>query len=239
MVEVTLVSDQAVVAEGLRVMLLESKRPHVFRLVTTMQDAADLDSPSSDAILLIDVDARFELSPLRDLCRQRKHRVCLFARSLSPELFYQTREAGVFGMLSTRRTAGEIADAIYAMSEGAMFFDPLLHEVEISSAIHLTPREGHLIELLTQGLKNKEIAYQLGITEGTVKVYLSKLFQKVGAKDRFELALSGLKNLGLASMPGESSPAQGSTAGLDGIRTLVTRIPPARERRADRRKAAG
>jgi hypothetical protein len=37
--------------------------------------------------------------------------------------------------------------------------------------------------LLSQGLKNKE------------KVYLSKLFQKVGVKDRFELALYGLKNL--------------------------------------------
>ena len=33
------------------------------------------------------------------------------------------------------------------------------------------------------------------ISEGTVKVYLSRLFQKVGVKDRFELALYGLKNL--------------------------------------------
>lgn len=35
----------------------------------------------------------------------------------------------------------------------------------------------------------------MGLTEGTVKVYLCKLFQKVGAKDRFELALFGLRNL--------------------------------------------
>ena len=59
----------------------------------------------------------------------------------------------------------------------------------------LSRREGQLITLLSQGLKNKEIAFTLKITEGTVKVYLSHLFQKVGVKDRFELAVFGLNNL--------------------------------------------
>ncbi len=51
------------------------------------------------------------------------------------------------------------------------------------------------MSLLSQGLKNKEIAATLFISEGTVKVYLSRLFQKLGVKDRFELALFGLKNM--------------------------------------------
>ena len=59
----------------------------------------------------------------------------------------------------------------------------------------LTPRQGQLVALLTQGLKNKEIASKLNISEGTVKVYMSRMFQKLGVKDRFELALYGLKNL--------------------------------------------
>ena len=63
-----------------------------------------------------------------------------------------------------------------------------------------------------RGLGNKEIAYELGITEGTVKVYLSRLFQKSGAKDRFEMALQGLKNLGMA---GISTDQQG------GLRSLL------------------
>ena len=40
----------------------------------------------------------------------------------------------------------------------------------------------------------------MGIAEGTVKVYLSRLFRKLGVKDRYELALYGLKNLGPANM---------------------------------------
>jgi DNA-binding CsgD family transcriptional regulator len=58
----------------------------------------------------------------------------------------------------------------------------------------LTPREAQLISLLVQGLRNKEIAACLGITEGTVRIYLTKLFIKAGARDRFELAVFGLKN---------------------------------------------
>ena len=48
-----------------------------------------------------------------------------------------------------------------------------------------------MLQLLVQGLKNKEIAASLFISEGTIKVYLSRLFNKLGVKDRFELALGG------------------------------------------------
>ncbi len=62
--------------------------------------------------------------------------------------------------------------------------------------ISLSRRQSELVGLLVQGLKNKEIASALGISEGTVKAYLTTLYEKVGARDRFELALFGLKNLG-------------------------------------------
>jgi len=67
-------------------------------------------------------------------------------------------------------------------------------------------RRRDLITLLAQGLKNKEIATALGLSEGTVKVYLSKLFLKLGVKDRFELALVSLRNLQYGAAP--ATPAQ-------------------------------
>jgi DNA-binding CsgD family transcriptional regulator len=67
--------------------------------------------------------------------------------------------------------------------------------------VALTQREGQLVSLLSEGLREKEIATTLMISEGTVKVYLSRLFQKVGVKDRFELALFGLKNLTTGQLP--------------------------------------
>jgi DNA-binding CsgD family transcriptional regulator len=62
-------------------------------------------------------------------------------------------------------------------------------------AVHLTRRENQLLALVSEGLKNKEISARMGITAGTVKMYLEKLFDKVGARDRYELALYGLQTL--------------------------------------------
>jgi hypothetical protein len=45
------------------------------------------------------------------------------------------------------------------------------------------------VEFLAQGLKNKEIAAAMNLAEGTVKVYLSRLFKKTKVRDRFELML--------------------------------------------------
>jgi two-component system nitrate/nitrite response regulator NarP len=51
-----------------------------------------------------------------------------------------------------------------------------------------------LVELVRQGLRNRDIAARLGVTEGTVKVYLHSIFDKVGVGSRTELAIraSGL-----------------------------------------------
>ena len=53
----------------------------------------------------------------------------------------------------------------------------------------LAPRERQLIRYVRQGLRNREIAKELGVTEGTVKVYLHAMFEKLGVKNRTELAI--------------------------------------------------
>jgi two-component system nitrate/nitrite response regulator NarP len=65
-----------------------------------------------------------------------------------------------------------------------------------SRAPSLTPRERELIELVRQGLRNRDIAAQLGVTEGTVKVYLHAIFDKLGVDNRTELAMRAADLLG-------------------------------------------
>ena len=128
-------------------------------------------------------------------------RVVVLARNLAPELTFQAREAGVAAIVDTHTAPALLAEALQRVASGEYVFDLASDDsLRVSRAVRLTPREGDLVALLSQGLKNKEIATCLNISEGTVKVYLSKLFQKVGAKDRFELALFGLKNLTSAEM---------------------------------------
>jgi DNA-binding CsgD family transcriptional regulator len=111
-----------------------------------------------------------------------------------------------------------------------------------SKTVDLTNRESQLVTLLAQGLKNKEIASCLGITEGTVRIYLSRLFAKIGARDRFEVAVFGLKNAycGHASWDGQNAFVTESDAdrARPVLRSLVL-VEPQRRRGYSRRVAAG
>lgn len=56
----------------------------------------------------------------------------------------------------------------------------------------LTGREREVLDLVGRGMRNREIADELGIQPGTVKVHLKHIFEKTGAADRYELALAGM-----------------------------------------------
>jgi DNA-binding NarL/FixJ family response regulator len=59
----------------------------------------------------------------------------------------------------------------------------------------LTPRERQVLELLGQGLANKQISRKLNIKEKTVKAHLTSVFQQIGVSDRTAAALWASRNL--------------------------------------------
>jgi len=63
----------------------------------------------------------------------------------------------------------------------------------------LTAREQQVLELVEQGFKNKEIAQDLGIRPGTVKIHLKHIFEKTGVRGRYGLALNGIRERSAAS----------------------------------------
>jgi two-component system nitrate/nitrite response regulator NarL len=60
----------------------------------------------------------------------------------------------------------------------------------------LTPREHEVAEQVEKGLRNRDIARNLGIQTGTVKIHLKHIFEKTGVRGRYGLALSGLREKG-------------------------------------------
>ena len=110
---------------------------------------------------------------------------------------------GIRGILRKSLPLETLNRCLCRVHEGELWFEKALTDSLMTARRYtLTRREGQLVALLSQGLKNKEIATALTISEGTVKVYLSRLFQKLGVKDRFELALYGLRNLS-SGLPSE------------------------------------
>ena len=63
-----------------------------------------------------------------------------------------------------------------------------------ADSARLSPKETAIITCITQGKRNKEIAFQLGTTEQVIKNYLRKIYDKLGVSDRLELALYCLHN---------------------------------------------
>jgi len=148
-------------------------------------------------LLLIDLTAGITFGVLSSLqAAASQTRIVLWVNSISTELALQATSLGVRGILRKTLPIETLLRCLNRVSEGELWFEKALTDSIMSARRYsLTRREGQLVSLLSQGLKNKEIATSLTISEGTVKVYLSRLFQKLGVKDRFELALYGLKNL--------------------------------------------
>jgi DNA-binding NarL/FixJ family response regulator len=70
----------------------------------------------------------------------------------------------------------------------------------------LSFRERQVVNLVCQAKLNKEIAYELHLTEGTVKEYLNRIFRKLGATNRTELAIWAITNRQAQSNGIESCP---------------------------------
>jgi DNA-binding NarL/FixJ family response regulator len=139
-----------------------------------------------------------ELTAVHNLRRSAQGAsIVLWSREFSSELVHRAMEIGVRGFLSTTAALETVKECLRASGIGETWMERSL-SVSLLNArpVSLSRRQSQLLTLLVQGLKNKEIATALGISEGTVKAYLTTLFEKVGAKDRFELALYGMRNLG-------------------------------------------
>ena len=82
----------------------------------------------------------------------------------------------------------------------------------------LTPREQQVAELVSKGMKNREIAEALSIATGTVKIHLMHIFEKTGIRDRFELALHGLR---LACEPTRKGIGSSTDTDQSGLPSLL------------------
>ncbi len=65
---------------------------------------------------------------------------------------------------------------------------------EVQSDSPLSPRESEILTLLSEGFANKEIAYQLSISERTVQFHIKSLFEKLNATSRTDVVIKAIKN---------------------------------------------
>ena len=171
--------------------------------------AATRDRLRSDPpdIVLVHLASRISLAELGHLWPAAvRSRVVLWGDAIEGEFAFQAMLMGVRAIFPNHTPVDALLTGLLNVHRGVLCFEKqLMDEVLHRKRVTLTRREGQIISLVAQGLKNKAIGYTLGITEGTVKVYLYKLFKKLNMNDRLDMALYGLKNL----FAGETGAEQG------------------------------
>jgi two-component system nitrate/nitrite response regulator NarL len=193
-----------VVVEGLARLLAEhSDLEFLGSAPTFVQASSTLASTPAD-VVLVDQSAGFRavLQFLQEMKR--------IAPAAYPVLWMSTLEGvdwsralhhGARGILQKTSGVQQILDCIRTVAKGNLWMEQVVSLqmtglFERKSGPRLTPREREIVHLVCRGMRNRQIAEQLGITPGTVKVHLMHIFEKTGAKNRFELAMGGRQLLG-------------------------------------------
>lgn len=141
---------------------------------------------------LPDEEIRPALQRLKRLA-PRAHLV-LFTQARAMSDVRQVMSAGVRSYLPKDSSAEQAKLAIKSLLNGDRYLpdDPSLNEPRQRSSgaeTFLSPRQLEIMQLLAQGLSNKEIANILGITEGTIRVHLSAIFKAIKVSNRTEATL--------------------------------------------------
>ena len=125
-----------------------------------------------------------------------RRRLVILTAAIDDRTLIEARSLGVEGMVLKNSDPSYLLDCLEQVDAGSTWTDPELAErlEQIGqpsgrAGRRLAPRERELIKFVRQGLRNREIARELGVTEGTVKAYLHEVFDKLGVKNRTELAI--------------------------------------------------
>jgi two-component system, NarL family, nitrate/nitrite response regulator NarL len=191
-----LYSDMPIVADGLRAVIQDPGGFELVSVCATLPELHQAVSLTEPHIVVLDFTAEFSPRVLRELAALLLARkVVLLVYEITRDMALHAISLGIRGILRSTLSTEMVLRCLQQVHQGERWFEKaMLEDPMPARRAELTGRETQLVRLLGLGLKNREIAETLDITEGTVKVYLSRLFQKLGVNDRFELALYGMKN---------------------------------------------
>jgi DNA-binding NarL/FixJ family response regulator len=200
-VRVLVVADDPLARAGLGALLARQPGIILAGQVAPAGDLAEEVAVYQPDALLWDLGWDPEPDRLLDVAEADLPVVALLA---SEALAAEAWQAGLRGLLTREAGAEALLAALQAVVQGLAVIDPALaaallpsREREAEAPVEpLTPREEEVLQLLADGLANKAIALQLGISEHTVKFHVNAILGKLGAQSRTEAVVRATR-LGL------------------------------------------
>ncbi|MEM9377029.1 MAG: response regulator transcription factor [Pseudomonadota bacterium] len=120
----------------------------------------------------------------------------------SDTVFEQAKTLGAAGFLPKSLNLDDLAGALATVLDGGTWF-PETQSLDADAAdglnrvASLTPAQRRVLNGLSDGLLNKQIAYEMGISEATVKAHMTAIFRKLGANNRTQALLLYKSALGI------------------------------------------
>jgi DNA-binding NarL/FixJ family response regulator len=205
-IRVMVVASALAVRVGLRALLSTDQAIEVIREAPVLLDFDDLASGTD--VLVIAIASGSNLDFQSALPATASTGVLLLVEDALPSGWELPALRGrAWGLLPLDASVEELAAAVHAVNEGLVvglpaMIEPLLErhppaQDDVALLVEpLTSREIEVLQLLAQGLANKQIAAALGISEHTVKFHVSSIYTRLGAASRTEAVRLGVR-LGL------------------------------------------
>jgi DNA-binding NarL/FixJ family response regulator len=212
---VLVVDDYPIFRDGLKAAISTEAAIAVVAETGDPREAIAVATASRPDVILLDDDlAGFDALPLIGslAAAAPSAAVIVLTGARDPAVPARALQLGARGLVSKHERADVVIRAIQRVRAGELWFDRGTVSSEMSRLLRpdgarlplpqqaLTDRERDIVELVGAGLRNDAIAARLGISEKTVRNYLSVIYEKVGQTDRLHLAIYAYRH-GLAKIP--------------------------------------
>jgi two-component system, NarL family, nitrate/nitrite response regulator NarL len=204
---VVVCDTQPISAEGLRTLLAGAGDLEFLASLNSLEMATQLVTVQRPDIVIVDkgFGMRIVLDWIHDLkLADVAPAVTVWGVSMTEAEALRLLQAGAKGIVRKTADLNSILSCLRTVASGRSWMEDCVFRdagrPERYPRSELTPREHQVLEMVEQGFKNKEIALELGIRPGTVKIHLKHIFEKTGVRGRYGLAINGLKERGLVSM---------------------------------------
>lgn len=197
---IVLADDHRIILEGLEQLFRRESDFEVLAACTNGEMALEAVREFHPDVLVLDVDMpRMDgLTVLREIQEARlSTRVILLTATVGDADVLEAMRLGAWGLVLKEAASVKLVESVRAVHRGQRALDQSLVSRALEKVVRhpdgreklLSPRETDVVRMVAAGLRNKEIALRLSISEGTVKSYLHAIYEKLEVHGRVELTL--------------------------------------------------
>ncbi len=234
-IKILLIGDYSIFRNALRMLLETDTSLRVVGEAAQFDTAVDIISEETLDLILVDLPD-FGGKDLLPFVRHLKIPVLVLVGQHDVEIYQKCLKIGISGLILKEERADTLFRAIEKIHSGEIWFDrtimgetirqlvyekQMLHDYPKAHVTNgLTDREKQVVELICKGMKNKDIAETLFITETTVRHHLTSVFNKLEITSRLELVIYAFKH-NLVKMPNGNGSHAGNGRSREAVNALL------------------